>query len=443
MTVRKKLAGELAHLGFGELLHLLDAAGATGRVTVNGPAGTFEMMVIGGKTPRPTSDGLKTLRRLFPAKEGRFRFEQDLGLESDEKLVSLGILEDLSVRAGSAGLSSDLQVEELLQASLSGPLPDAQIREIHQLPAGELEDPMAELVEDLQDVAPEDLQLAQVGVVAADPRLWRGTVEHDWRRRGWELKLLAGPDANLEGIDLVVVHHQLSVTRVGSEGEWLRMVENACSPAVGVPLVWVGPLGDLRWVERLVDAGVSFLLPPPAGDRGEPLERFHAALASIVERLLERGRGGASQRDTFARLAEALFSDGAAAGGVATVLQMAARSLDRAAVIRVEATSFRSVAGFGYTLHEGVRALPRGIAILEHAARGRETVTSLTDPGQGRRQLARLLGVEHVSNNTCVVPLQAGGRPVAVLVGDRQGEDLTDLDDLIRLAPRLGLLLEQ
>ncbi len=442
MTVRKKLVGELAHLGFGELLQLLNAAGATGRVTIDGPAGPFEMIVVGGKTTRPTSDGLTTLRKLFSATEGRFRFEQDLDLTLDEKLVSLGILEDLSTRAGSAGLNSDLQLEKLLKTSFSEPLPDARIREIHHLTPGELEDPMAELVEDLQDLAPEDLQLAQVGVVASDPRLWRGTVEQDWRRRGWEMKLLPGSDAGLEGIDLVVVHHQLSVTRVGSEGEWLAMVKEACSSARSIPLVWVGPLGDPRWVERLVEAGVSFLLPPPAGDRGEPLVRFHAALASIVERLLERGRRGFSQQSAFARLAETLFSEGEEASGVATVLQVAARSLDRAAVIRVEPTSFRSMAGFGYALHEGLRALPRGIAILEHAARGRETVIGLTDPGQGRRQLARLLGVEHVASNTCVVPLQAGGRPVAVLVGDREGDDLTDLDDLIRLAPKLGLLLE-
>ncbi len=443
MHGRKKLAGDLANLPLGQLLRLVEAAGTTGRLTVESGTERVELAIVTGRVSRPDALMLRSVSRLLHAGSGRFRLETDPEVVIEGTTVPLSVLEELAENAGErAALSSDLGVDELIEASLIAEDP-VESPPIHHLPPIVSDDPLEALVEELRDAAPEDLDLAQIGVVAADPRLWRGTVEARWRERGWELRLLAGPDAPLDGVDLVVVHHQLSITRVGSEDDWLRLVRRARSPETGVAVVWVGPMADSRWVARLVHAGVDFLLPPPAGDIGEPAERFHEVLAMVVERLIERRRheeGGLGE--PLVELAGALFSGAAPEDAVAAVLQLASRVLRRAGIVRVEPTVFRCWAGFGYPLAEGVRVLPRGIAILERAVRGQGPVASIETPGQGRRQLARLMGVETLPDTTCIVPLEARGRTVAVLVGDREGEPLDRLGEIVGLAPRLGLLLE-
>jgi len=443
MTGRKKLAGDLANLPFGQLLRLIEAASATGILTVEGGEERVRLAIAEGRMVRPDVLTLRSMSRLLPAASGRFRFESDPSIRLEGITVPLSVVEELAENAGErAALSSDLGVDELIEASLIAEEPSPSLP-IHHLPPIASEDPLEALVEELRDAAPEDLDLAQIGVVAGDPRVWRGSVEGRWRERGWELRLLSGPGAALEGVDLVVIHHQLSITRVGSEEDWLALVSRARSPEAGIPVIWVGPLADSRWVARLVQAGVDFLLPPPAGDIGEPLERFHETLATVVDRLLERRRyEGRGLGEPLAELAEALFAGGSPENAVAAVLQMASRVLRRAAIVRVEPTVFRCWAGFGYPLEEGSRILPRGIAVLERAARGQGPVTSIEAPGQGRRQLARLMGVETLPDGTCIIPLEARGRTVGLLVGDREGEPLDRLAEIIGLAPRLGLLLE-
>ncbi len=441
MTVRRKLSGDLSHLGLGQLFRLLGAARASGTLTVEAGDTRLELPVVEGSTVRPSAEGLAVIRRLGRSGSGRFRFEQAPQTTVEGRLVPLAILDELAEQgAGAEKLSSDLALDELLRSELKLPFAAAPPPELHHLPPEAPEDPLGELVEDLQDLAPEDLHLARVGVLSADPRLWRGTVERRWQRHGWEPALLAGVEADLSDVDLVVVHHQLSITRVGREEDWLALVERAA--ARGVPVVWIGPLGDPRWVELLVRAGVSFVLPPPPADSGEPLERFHRTLAAVIGRILERREvAGQAAGDPVAELAEALFGDDTPGGGVEAVLKLASRVFSRAAVLRVESTRFRTWAGYGYPLAEGLRALPRGIALLERAARDRECLRSMPEPGQGRRQLARLLGVQELPDATSVVPLQAGARTVALLVGDGAGDPPAGLDELLRLAPRLGVLL--
>ena len=443
MTGRKKLAGDLANLPLGQLLRLVEAAAATGRLTVESGGDRVAFTVVEGRTARPDALTLRTVSRLLRASAGRFRFETDPGVTLEGTTVPLALVEELAEHAGEkAALSSDLGVDELIEASLVAEEPVAA-PPIHHLPPIVSEDPLETLVEALKDAAPEDLDLAQIGVVAADPRLWRGSVEGRWRERGWELRLFDAASAPLASLDLLVVHHQLSITRVGSEADWLELVRRAHSPEAGIPVVWIGPLADSRWVARLVEAGVDFLLPPPAGDIGEPAERFHDVLAIVLERLLERRRHArAGLGEPLAELAEALFSGAAPEDAVAAVLQMTSRAVRRAAIVRVEPTVFRCWAGFGYPLEEGVRALPRGIAVLERAVRGHGAVTSIEAPGQGRKQLARLMGVDELPDATCIVPLESRGRTVAILIGDREGEPLDGLGEVLGLAPRLGLLLD-
>ncbi len=441
MTVHKKLTGDLSHLGLGQLFRLLDAAKASGTLRVEAGETSLELPVVEGATARPSADALATIRRLMGAEGGRFRFQQAPGSRMEGRPIPLSILDELAERGASTEkLASDLGLEELLRTGLEQPLSSGLPHQLHQLPSEVPENPLVELLEDLQDLAPDDLHLAEVGVVSADPRLWRGTVERRWKRHGWEPLLLGGPEADLSGVDLLVVHHQLSITRVGREEDWLELVKRAAGS--GIPVVWIGPLGDPRWLELLVEAGAGFLLPPPPADSGEPLERFHRTLTAVIGRILEGGEaGGAATADPIAELAEALFGEDTPGGGVEAVLQLASRVFTRAAVLRVESTRFRTWAGYGYPLSAGLRSLPRGIALLERAARERELVRELPEPGQGRRQLARLLGLEELPDATSVVPLQAGARTVALLVGDGEGGPGEGLDELARLAPRLGMLL--
>jgi len=61
------------------------------------------------------------------------------------------------------------------------------------------------------------------------------------------------------------------------------------------------------------------------------------------------------------------------------------------------------------------------------------------DPDSGEvGGLAEVLGVGALPAATAVIPLGRSGGVAGVLVADRQGRELPDLDDLVLLAGRLG-----
>lgn len=440
--MRRKLSGSLAHLAPRTLLRLLAAAETTGVLELETASESLAVEIVNGLVERPEGRELKRVRRLLAAEEGRFRFEPRSTGPEPAYGVALASLLELSEASDPPLIqfASDLDVDKLLASEVGAPGRATEPR-IHQLSSTASENPLDDLLSELEETAPEELLFAQVGVVATDPRVWRGGIEKAWRRRGWKISLLSGPgDVRLPELDAMVIYHHLSVMRLGSEKKWLDLVEASGAGRPSVPVVWVGPLGDPVWVHRLIEAGVAFLMPAPQGDAGEPWTRFQDSITAVVARLLLQGEAREADRDRLAeqQLIEALLHGWEGERGVSVLLQVASGSLQRAAVLAAEETAVRCRAGFGYHLGRGGGALPRGVGLVERVIRLREPALTMDPESAAGVQLARVLGEEALPQNFAVLPLCVGPHAVGVLVGDRNGENLEDLDELALLARRMG-----
>ena len=346
----------------------------------------------------------------------------------------------LTTFAEAAGAAaSKLKIERLLkddEADARNSLPGSKI---HVLPAEPLQNPLDELLSDLEAEAPGELLFAKIGVVTQDPRWWRRAYELDWRRRGWDILHLEFADViDFDALDLLVVHHQQGSVRAGSEQKWLRVIRHAGEQEPPVPVVWVAPLGDPAWVHQLIEAGVSFLIPAPQGDSGEAAARFAESLCQVVDRQLQsqQRRGRPLLPDAVSELVEALLSESEPDHGISALLQLAAEHFTRGAVLMAEETMIRCRAGFGYPLDPSTAVLPRGIGLLERVIRSGEALTSI-EPGAGGH-LAHALGIPELPPATAFIPLGRSGSVVGVLVADREGEDVTGIADLVLLVGRLG-----
>ncbi len=441
--MRRALSGDLAHLGPRAVLRLLAAGEATGVLEFTTSSTNALVRFHRGRIERPGSTTMGALCEILESAAGEFRFDPQPPGEVPEGTLDLAALLDACREAAAGathGFSSDLDVERLLVENIGRTVghPGPQI---HLLGRGTPEDPLEDMLAELEASAPEELLFAQVGVVTADPRPWRGSLEADWKRRGWELSVHGDPDeVPVEGLDLIVVHHNLSITRVGRENDWLRLIHRAGASGGGIPVVWVGPLGDPLWVARLAQAGVAFLLPAPAGETGRVWERFQTALTAVVARQIAMSGGAPAdgEHSTVGQLVEALLHEAEPEEGVSTLLQLAADSFTRSAVFVVEETAVRCRAGFGYPLGQETSSLPRGVGLLERVIRSGEALISPEAALGGARQLARVLGVGELPANLAVVPLCSGGVTTGVLVGDREGQELGDLDELVLMGRRLG-----
>jgi len=441
--MRRALSGDLAHLGPGGVLRLLAAGEATGVLELKTPSGSTVLDLHRGRAVRPPLQELGRLCGVLESREGEFRFEPRSPGDAPEELLEIATLFELCRSAGDGpghAFSSDLDVDRLLVENI-GTVSGHPGPQIHLLGESTPEDPLEDMLAELEASAPEELLFAQVGVVTPDPRPWRGSLDRAWKRRGWELSVHGDPErVPVEELDLIVVHHNLSITRVGREEDWLDLVRRAGASDRQVPLVWVGPLGDPLWVARLVQAGVAFLLPAPAGETGRVWERFQTALTAAVARQLSvaSGRPETPGHATLSQLVEVLLHEAGPGEGISTLLQMAAGSLLRGAVFQVEETAVRCMAGFGYPLGQETSSLPRGVGLLERVIRSGEALISPGPTVGGARQLARVLGVEELPADLALIPLCSAGLTTGVLVGDRQGESLGDLEELILMGRRLG-----
>ena len=306
------LSGSLEHLAPPALLRLISATGATGVLDLVTDAGSVRLGVRQGGICAPADNDLRSIGQVLRCAKGAYRFTPEAAFPE----VSDVILDasDFLVAASEAGrirrpsYASELDVDALIAGEVLQVSQALGRPEIHVLPDAPAEDPLEDLLSDLEATAPEELLLAQVGVVAVDPRVWRGALSQEFRRRGWNVELFGVPtDVPAEGLDLCVVHHQLSVTRTGHEEDWIDLVKRLAGR--GVPVVWMGPLGDAIWVARLVEAGVSFVLPAPQGDAtGEAGQRPMNALASVVDRLLRMNRPAVGETDTPRAVAELVDS---------------------------------------------------------------------------------------------------------------------------------------
>lgn len=425
--VKRTLTGSLSQLSPPALLRLLSATSPSGVLELESAAGALRLEVGRGRIRAPSPDELRHAERVLGSRDGRFRFEPCELREPDG--VTIGLVELVSGQDGAASSG------EPGGSTATAPA------QIHVLSPASTHNPLEELLTELEENAPDELLLAQIGVVATDPRLWRGALESAWRRRGWNVVLSGDPrTVDPSGLDLLLLHHRLSVTRVGSEEDWLDLVRRSALAGPPVPVVWVGPLADSSWVHRLVDAGVHAILPPPASDHGDGLVRFAAALERLVARELriggvaaEAGLGGG-----LAELVDAMLRDADTDQAAGVLLQLAAARVSRGAVLLVEEAAIRCRAGFGFPLERGGLVLPRGLALLERVIRARRAVLGVEPDSAAAVQLARAVGVGRLPADTAIIPL---GSPLGVsglLVVDREGQPLPDLKELELVGGRLG-----
>ena len=442
--MKRILSGSLTHLAPPALMRLLSATATSGVLELVTDEGSFRMEIDHGWTAVPPPDQLDNASRVLQCNEGAFRFEPGDVAPIEGPSLSLGAFAD-AVRSGlrdlETGVITDIEVDRLVSGEITEIAQAATLPNIHLLPSKPPLNPLEDLLEGLADQAPQELLFAQVGVVAPDPRLWRGAVEIEWRRRGWEVRQIRANDGfEPSNLDVMVVHQAQGVSRAGNEERWLELVRRARAAEPPLPVVWAAPLGDPAWVHELVLAGVSFLLPVPPGEGGEVQARFVEDLTTVVDRELRslRPASRAVLPAAVTELVDALLHEADPEQAVGVLLQLASDQLLRGAVLMVEETAIRCRAGFGYPLVRGTQALPRGLGILERVIRSSEPTMGLDPSTGGSHRLAEVLGIDELPSATAVIPLGVGAAVTGVLVADREGESLPDLSELVVLAGRLG-----
>ncbi len=438
------LSGSLKHLSPPALLRLVSATGASGALELVTDAGVIQIDIVDGGVRMATERDLRVVARILESQDGSYCFSPLVGGAGDTDVILdaadfLAAVQTVS-KNRRAPFSSEIDVDALIAGEVLKVSGGAAKPAIHVLSEVSAENPLDDLLEDLAETAPDELLLAQVGVVSQDPRPWRGSVDREWRRRGWQVRLYGVPDdVEPRDLDALVVHQQLSITRTGREEDWLELVRRA--RAEGTPVIWVGPLGDPVWVGNLVEAGVDFLLPSVQTEGGEAGHRFFKALGTVVDRWLSRDRGSGAEAETpraVTELVDTLLHGVEADEALGSFLQLAATQLARGAVFSVEGTSVRCRAGFGYPLGLGGGVLPRGIGLLERMIRDGEEIFGLEPSSGGAMQLAKAVGLAELHFETVVLPLGTRAHVQGFLLGDREGEALPDMGDLAMLAKRLG-----
>jgi len=442
--MKRILSGSLTHLAPPALMRLLSATATSGVLELVTDEGSFRMEIEHGWTAVPPPDQLEAASRVLSCVEGAFRFEPGDVPPIEGPSLSLGAFAD-GVRSGlrelESGQLTEIEIDRLVSGEIAELARSATLPNIHLLGSDPPVNPLDDLLEGLADQAPEELLFAQVGVVAPDPRLWRGAVGNQWRRRGWEVRQIGKDvDVDLSDLDLLVVHQAVGVSRRGNEERWLDLVQRAQELEPSLPVVWAAPLGDPAWVHELVSAGVTFLLPVPPGEGGEVQSRFVEDLTLVVDRQLRSLRlmSRPVLPAAVTELVDALLHEADSEQAVGVLLQLASGHLLRGAVLMVEETAIRCRAGFGYPLARGTHALPRGLSILELVIRSSEPTLGIDPTAGGSHRLAEVLGLEELPSATAVIPLGIGASVAGVLVADREGEGLPDLSELVVLAGRLG-----
>lgn len=434
--MKRVLSGSLEHLPPKALLRLVSATSPSGVLELETADGSLRLEVDRGRVKRPPKEDLESAGRILGCRRGEFRFSPGEVPPLEGEVLSLTAFAEA---AGSA--ATYLEVDRLLKDDFVEFSKSVEGAHIHVLPAEPPQNPLDDLLADLEIEAPGELLFAQVGVVAQDPRWWRGTLEREWQQRGWQLRFFQNvEEVTLDGLELLVIHLQNVSATAGREEDWLQLIAQATAVEPPVPVVWVAPLGDAAWVHRLIDAGVAFLLPAPQGDAGEPMTRFAEGLSRVVERQIQaRHHGGPSGLPSgVTELVGALLSESAPDQGISSLLQLASEHFTRGAVLMAEDTAIRCRAGFGYPLDRNRTALPRGVGLIEHVIRTGEALTSIDSGSGGVRHLSGVLGVADLPVQTALIPLGRSGGVAGVLVADRQGDPLPDLAALVHLVGRLG-----
>ena len=434
--MRRVLSGNLEHLAPTALLRLVSATSPSGVLELDTADGSLRLEVDRGRVRMPSRSELASAGQVLACRHGEFRFSPQGVLPHEGEVLSLTAFAEAAGAAASNQEVDRLLEEELLE--ISQPLSRA---DIHVLPSGPPQNPLADLLADLEVEASTGLLVARVGVAVQDPEWWRGSLEPEWRRRGWRVRYFSvAEDVDLDTVDILVVDDRQAGFRTGRGDQWLGLIGRAAAVDPLLSVVWVTSLGDAGWVHRLIDAGVSFLMPAPQGETSEIMTRFGDGLSLVVERHLQarQSEGHSALPPAVTELVGALLSEDDPDQGISSLLQVAAEHFERGAVLMAEEDLVRCRAGFGYPLNRNHTTLPREIGLLEHVIRTGEAVMAV-DPDAGETGgLAEVLGVDSLPAATAVIPLGRSGGVAGILVADRQGRELPDLDDLVLLAGRLG-----
>jgi hypothetical protein len=415
---------------------LVSAAAPTGILELETDQGNLRLEVKRGRVRELSREELRRAEAVLTACSGGFRFVPSEVARLQGPTVSLSDLAE-AVEAG-------LQLEQMAVGGPeeSGATPPAMgVQQVHPLSGGPQANPLGDLLATLQSAAPDKLLVSRVAVLTQDPRIWRGMVERAWRQRGWAMHLIAiDSEVDVADCDAVVVHHHQASARVGRERAWIELLRRASTATPPVPVVWISPLGDADWVHRLIDAGVSFLMPAPRTEREDEMVRFASDLTKVMDRQL-RAHGAGDQPalpTAVSELVGAVLAGRDSDQGIRSLLSLAAEKFTRTALMVVAATGLRCRAGFGFPLNRDRAVLPRGIEPLERVIHSGEVILEI-DPGAAwTTRLADLCGVERLSAATAVMPLGRPGDVTGLLVADRDGGPLPVLDELVVLAGRLG-----
>lgn len=430
------LSGSLEHLSPPALLRLVSATSPSGILVLETGEGELRFEVDRGRVREPSEDQLRLARRVLGCTAGSFTFQPQAIEPIEGRVLSLSALAEAA-----EAIDTDTEIASLMTDEIFDFQTSSDAVRIHVLPSQPPHNPLGDMLTDLEAIVPGELLFADIGVLAQDPRFWRGSIERQWRQLGWRLRLMQlSEEIDADSCDIVVVHYHNTTARAGRERDLLELIRKGCSADPTVPVVWVAPLGDPEWIHRLIDAGVAFLMPPPPGDSGEVASRFAADLTSVVDRQLRnrQGRGDTGLSASVSDLVGAILSESDPDRGVRSLLQLASESFMRGAVFTVDDSAIRCRAGFGYPLDRNATVLPRGLGLLEEVVQSGTAVMAIEPASLGGRRVAEVCGIAELPAQTALIPLGRFGSVSGVLVADRGGAGLPDLEELVVLAGRLG-----
>jgi hypothetical protein len=430
------VSGSLEHLSPPALLRLVSATSPSGLLVLDTAEGELRFEVDRGRVREPSEEQLRLARRVLGCRDGHFSFQPQLIKPIEGRALGLSAL-----AAAAEGIDTDTEINALLTDEIFDFQISSDTVKIHVLPSQPPHNPLDEMLVDLAAEAPSELLFAEIGVIAQDPRLWRGSIDRQWRQLGWRLVLVPMSEPiEIENFDVLVVHHQMAMARVGRERTWLELIRHGCAADPTVPVVWVAPLGDPDWVHQLIDAGVSFLMPSPQSETGEVASRFTADLTSVVDRQLRnrQRRAETGLSSSVSDLVGAILSESDPDRGLKSLLQLASENFTRGAVFTVDERAIRCRAGFGYPLDRNATVLSRGLDLLEQVVQSGTAVMEIEPETDGARRLAGVCGLAELPAATALIPLGRFGSVAGMLVADRKGDALPDIEELVVLAGRLG-----
>ena len=170
--MRRTLTGNLEHLAPLALLRLVSATSPSGILEIDTPDGLLRLEVERGRVARPTNPDLEKAATILGCRRGEFRFTPGETKRLQGEAMNLT---DFAEAVGAA--ASHLEMELVLEESYVDGSEPPKPPHIHVLPNRPMQDPLDELLSDIEAEAPGELLFAHVGVVTQDPHAPLGIKE--------------------------------------------------------------------------------------------------------------------------------------------------------------------------------------------------------------------------------------------------------------------------